>query len=154
VYYGGRALGREIPRFVGSVEHALDEKGRLVVPIRFRERLGVEFILTIAQPDPCLALYPAATWDRVCERLEAAPVKGQGYRRFIRHLFAHTEEVTCDPQGRFLVPPAMRAYAGIERTCVLIGSLTRVEIWAKERLGSLQPSAEEAEAFSTELGLF
>jgi MraZ protein len=126
VYYGGRALGREIPRFVGSVEHALDEKGRLVVPIRFRERLGVEFILTIAQPDPCLALYPAATWDRVCERLEAAPVKDQGYRED----------------------------AGIERACVLIGSLTRVEIWAKERLGSLQSSADEAEDFSTELGLF
>ena len=81
-------------------------------------------------------------------------MKDQGYRRFIRHLFAHTEEVSCDPQGRFVIPPAMREYAGIKRGCVSIGSLTRVEIWAKERLGSLQPSAEEAEAFSTELGLF
>jgi MraZ protein len=126
VYYGGRALGREIPRFVGSVEHGLDEKGRLVVPVRFRERLGGEFILTIAQPDPCLALYPTETWDRVCERLVAARVKEQGYRE----------------------------NAGLERGCVSIGSLTRVEILAKERRGSLQPSAEEAEAFSTELGLY
>jgi MraZ protein len=143
-----------MPRFVGSVEHALDEKGRLVVPVRFRERLGGEFVVTIAQPDPCLALYPVATWDRVCERLEAAPVKDQRYRRFMRHLFAHTEEVSCDGQGRLLIPPSLRAYAGMERECVSIGSLTRVEIWAKERLGSLQPSAEEAEAFSTELGLY
>ncbi|HEY0798057.1 MAG TPA: division/cell wall cluster transcriptional repressor MraZ [Candidatus Baltobacteraceae bacterium] len=143
-----------MPRFVGSAEHALDEKGRLVVPARFRERLGAEFVLTIAEPDPCLALYPASTWDRVCERLEAAPVKDQRYRRFMRHLFAHTEEVSCDGQGRLLIPPALRAYSGIERECVSIGSLTRVEIWAKERLGALRPSEDEAEAFATELGLY
>ncbi|HTV74293.1 MAG TPA: division/cell wall cluster transcriptional repressor MraZ [Candidatus Acidoferrales bacterium] len=143
-----------MPRFVGSAEHAIDEKGRLVVPARFRERLGAEFVLTIAQPDPCLALYPAATWDRVCERLEAAPTKDQRYRRFMRHLFAHTEEVGCDGQGRLLIPPALRAYAGIERECVSIGSLTRVEIWAKERLGAMRPDDDEAEAFATDLGLY
>jgi len=143
-----------VPRFVGSAEHAIDEKGRLVVPARFRERLGAEFVLTIAQPDPCLALYPAATWDRVCERLEAAPTKDQRYRRFMRHLFAHTEEVGCDGQGRLLIPPALRAYAGIERECVSIGSLTRVEIWAKERLGAMRPDDDEAEAFATDLGLY
>jgi MraZ protein len=116
--------------------------------------LGSEFVLTIAQPDPCLALYPGATWDRVCERLEAAPTKDQRYRRFMRHLFAHTEEVSCDGQGRLLIPPALRAYAGIERECFSIGSLTRVEIWAKERLGALRPSDDEAEAFATDLGLY
>ena len=110
--------------------------------------------MTIAQPDPCLALYPGATWDRVCERLEAAPTKDQRYRRFMRHLFAHTEEVSCDGQGRLLIPPALRAYAGIERECFSIGSLTRVEIWAKERLGALRPSDDEAEAFATDLGLY
>jgi MraZ protein len=143
-----------VPRFVGSAEHAIDEKGRLVVPARFRERLGAEFVLTIAQPDPCLALYPAATWDRVCERLEAAPTKDQRYRRFMRYLFAHTEEVACDGQGRLLIPPALRAYAGIERECLSIGSLTRVEIWAKERLGAMRPADDEAEAFATDLGLY
>jgi len=49
----------EIPRFTGSVEHALDDKGRLVVPARFRERLGAGFFVTIAEPEPCLALYPS-----------------------------------------------------------------------------------------------
>jgi MraZ protein len=111
-------------------------------------------VLTIAQPDPCLALYPAAAWERVCERLEEAPLKDQRYRRFMRHLFAHTEELSCDGQGRLLIPPALRSYAGIERECVSIGALTRVEIWAKERLGASQPSPEEAEAFTTELGLY
>ena len=62
-----------LPRFAGSEQHALDEKGRLIVPARFRERLGAQFVLTIAPPDPCLALYPSATWVQFCERLEAVP---------------------------------------------------------------------------------
>ncbi|MGZ3507624.1 MAG: division/cell wall cluster transcriptional repressor MraZ, partial [Vulcanimicrobiaceae bacterium] len=70
----------DLPRFTGQVEHALDDKGRLIVPARFRERLGTGFILTIAQPDPCLALYPAATWADFCERLEGAPRKDERYR--------------------------------------------------------------------------
>ena len=124
------------------------------MPARFRERLGAAFIVTIAQPDPCLALYPQATWEAFCERLEAAPVKDERYRRFVRHLFAHTDEVGCDGQGRLLLPPALRTFAGIEREIVSIGSLTRVEVWSKERLGGMTPTAEEAAAFTTELGLY
>ena len=124
------------------------------MPARFRERLGAKFILTIAQPDPCLALYPLATWEIFCERLEAAPVKDERYRRFVRHLFAHTDEVACDAQGRVLLPAALRAYAAIEREPVAIGSLTRVELWSKERLGSMTPTEDEAAAFTTELGLY
>jgi MraZ protein len=134
-----------VPRFVGSAEHAIDEKGRLVVPARFRERLGAEFVLTIAQPDPCLEPRRLAIGARA-DRVRAHPI-GQ-------HRSAHTEEVACDGQGRLLIPPALRAYAGIERECLSIGSLTRVEIWAKERLGAMRPADDEAEAFATDLGLY
>ena len=61
-------------------------------------------MLTIAPPDPCLALYPSATWVQFCERLEAVPRKDDRYRRSVRYLFAHTEEVGCDNQGRVVVP--------------------------------------------------
>ncbi len=124
------------------------------MPARFRDRLGGKFIVTIAEPEPCLALYPQATWDAFCERLEAAPVKDDRYRRFVRHLFALTDEATLDAQGRLLIPATLRAYAGIEKEAVSIGSLTRVEIWAKERLSTATPSADEAAAFTTELGLY
>ncbi|GAC1309136.1 MAG: hypothetical protein NVSMB19_22710 [Vulcanimicrobiaceae bacterium] len=124
------------------------------MPARFRDRLGAKFIITIAEPDPCLALYPQATWEAFCERLEAAPVKDERYRRFVRHLFAHTDEATLDAQGRLVIAPALRAYAGLEREAVSIGSLSRVEIWAKERLGTAHPSPDEASAFTTELGLY
>ncbi|MBD5657645.1 MAG: hypothetical protein IAI50_21085, partial [Candidatus Eremiobacteraeota bacterium] len=120
---GGFPLAREVARFTGRAESALDDKGRLVVPARFRERLGAKFIVTIAQPDPCLALYPLATWESFCERLDAAPVKDERYRRFVRHLFAHTDETACDTQGRLLLPAALRTYSGIERDVVSIGSL-------------------------------
>ena len=144
----------DLPRFSGSVEHALDDKGRLIVPARFRERLGTGFILTIAPPDPCLVLYPEATWREFCDRLEAAPRKDVAFRRFVRHLFAHTEEVACDAQGRLLIPGTLRSYAGIDREIVSIGSLTRVEVWAKERLAEHAAPEGEVADFMAELGLY
>ena len=143
----------ELPRFAGSEQHALDHKGRLIVPARFRERLGPEFVLTIADPDPCLALYPTATWIEICGRLEAVPRKNESYREYLRYLFAHTEEASCDAQGRVVVPALLRAFAGIERQVVSIGLLTRIEIWAKERFGFQRPPEGEVPNFMAELGL-
>jgi MraZ protein len=143
----------ELPRFAGSEQHALDHKGRLIVPARFRERLGSQFVLTIAHPDPCLALYPMATWVEFCGRIEAIPVKDEPYRRYLRYVFAHSEEVGCDAQGRVGVPALLRTYAGIERNVVSVGLLTRIEIWAKERYDFQQPPGGETPGFMAELGL-
>ena len=145
---------RDRPLFTGSADHSLDDKGRLVVPARFRERLGGGFFVTISDPDPCLALYPAATWADVCARIEAAPRKDAAYRSFVRHLFAHTEEVNCDAQGRLVIPAALRAYAGIEKDVVSIGSLTRVEVWSKERYDEHVRDRGDLPDFASELGLF
>ncbi len=143
----------ELPRLTGLVEHALDEKGRLVVPARFRERLGPGFILTIARPDPCLALYPSAVWAELCARLEAVPRKDDAYRRIVRSIFAHTDEVACDAQGRILIPGALRKYARIDRDVVSVGSLSRVEIWAADRYPEhSEPRGENTDLFG-ELGL-
>ena len=146
--------------FTGSVEHNLDDKGRLVVPSRFRERLGAGFFLTIGEPDGCLALYPAATWNDVCAKIEVAPKKDEKFRSFVRHLFAHTDEVSCDAQGRVMIPAALRAWAEIDKDVVSIGSLTRVEVWAKDRYaahvhdrGALQERGELPD-FTSDLGLF
>jgi len=147
-------LHAELPRFTGSVEHALDEKGRLIVPARFRERLGNGFVITIAEPEPCLALYPSVTWAQFCARLEEAPRKDERYRRLVRHIFAHTEESECDKQGRLLVPSPLRAFAGIDRDVISIGSLTRVEIWAKERYAAHAAPEGEVAEFMADLGLY
>ncbi len=113
------------------------------MPARFRDRLGAKFVVTIAEPDPCLALYPLPTWEAFCERLDAAPVKDEKFRRFVRHLFAHTDEASLDGQGRFLIPTGLREYAGIDRDAI-----------SKDRLASVAPTHDEAAAFTTELGLY
>jgi MraZ protein len=143
----------ELPRFAGSEQHALDDKGRLIVPARFRERLGSGFVLTIGHPDPCLALYPTVTWIHVCERFESAPRKDDRYRRYLRFIFAHSEEVACDTQGRVVIPSLLRAYAGIARQVVSIGVLTRIEIWAKDRYAFQTPPEGEVAEFMADLGL-
>ena len=124
------------------------------MPARFRERLGAGFYLTIAEPDPCLALYPAAAWTEFCEKLQTAPHKDERYRRYVRHIFAHTEEATCDPQGRLAIPAHLRAYASIVRDVVTVGSLTRIEIWAKERYPSGPLDGDDVAKFVSELGLY
>jgi MraZ protein len=120
------------PSFSGRVDHSLDDKGRLVVPARFRERLGADFILTVGLPDPCLALYPAATWNEQLDKIEHAPKKDASYRNFVRFLFAHTDEASCDSQGRLMLPAALRGYASIEKDVVTNGNNVRVEIWSRE----------------------
>ena len=64
-----------LPKFTGHYEHSLDDKGRLTIPARFRARLGDHFVLTIAPPDPCLAMYPETTWSEFCAKLESATRK-------------------------------------------------------------------------------
>jgi MraZ protein len=144
----------DLPRFAGSEEHALDGKGRLIVPARFRERLGSPLILTIAQPEQCLALYPNATWAQICSAIEAAPNKDARYRSIVRHLFAHTEEGACDNQGRLLIPGRLRDYAGIDRQVLSVGVLARVEIWAAERYAVQTPAQNDVSQFVSDLGLY
>ena len=143
-----------LPKFTGQFEHSLDDKGRLTIPARFRARLNDHFVLTIAPPDPCLALYPEMAWSDFCAKLEAAPRKDEQYRSFVRHLFAHTEEVTLDGQGRLLIPPPLREYAELERDAVLVGALTRVELWAAARWIKASAAPDRMADLMTELGLY
>lgn len=142
------------PTFTGRFEHALDEKGRLTVPARFRGRLGEHFVLTIAPPDACLALYPEATWADFCGRLQSATRKDAQYRTFVRHLFAHTEEASLDAQGRLIIPPVLRNHAGIERDAMLVGALTRVELWSSGNWQAAGRAPDGMADLMTELGLY
>lgn len=143
-----------LPKFTGQFEHSLDDKGRLTIPARFRARLGDHFVLTIAPPELCLAMYPEAAWSDFCSKLEAAPRKDAQYRSFVRHLFANTEEVTPDAQGRLIIPPALREYAQLERDAVLIGALTRVEAWAAANWRDASAAPARMADLMTELGLY
>ena len=143
-----------LPKFTGQFAHSLDDKGRLTVPARLRGRLGDHFVMTIAPPETCLALYPEATWSEFCAKLEAATRKDARYRSFVRHLFANTEEVSLDGQGRVMVPPPLREFAGIERDVVLVGTLTRVEVWSSDHWSKAGGAPDGLADLMTELGLY
>ncbi|HHV54499.1 MAG TPA: division/cell wall cluster transcriptional repressor MraZ [Firmicutes bacterium] len=120
--------------FMGEYRHSLDEKGRLFIPARFRERLGPSFVITRGL-DGCLFLFPSDTWKVVEERLAALPVNRAASRAFSRLLFSGASECEPDRQGRILLPQPLRAYAGLEeeKEAVVVGVSQRVEIWSVSR---------------------
>ena len=99
-------------------------------------------------------MYPDATWSEFCAKLEAASRKDNRYRSFVRHLFANTEEVTLDAQGRLVVPAALRDYASVDRDVVLVGALTRIELWPAEGWKSGSKPPDGMADLMTELGLY
>lgn len=118
--------------FMGEYNHTVDEKGRLIVPSRFREQLGDEFVVTKGL-DGCLFIYPEEEWDRIEEKFREVPLTTQDARKFARFFFAGAATCEIDKQGRILLPQVLRTHADITKDAVLVGVLNRVEIWSKER---------------------
>lgn len=117
---------------MGEYQHALDNKGRLIVPARFREGLGDPFIVTRGL-DHCLFAYPIAEWRVVEEKLRALPLTQADARAFVRFFFSGATECGTDKQGRIMLPPNLRDYAQMEKDVVAVGVSTRVELWSLER---------------------
>ena len=107
--------------FMGEYNHTIDAKGRLIIPAKFREPLGEEFVLTRGL-DGCLYIYPMDEW----EAFEDA-------RAFSRFFVAGATTCELDKQGRILVPQTLREFAGLEKDVILAGNLSRVEVWSKEK---------------------
>ncbi|MCI7738856.1 MAG: division/cell wall cluster transcriptional repressor MraZ [Lachnospiraceae bacterium] len=118
--------------FMGEYNHTIDAKGRLIIPAKFRETLGEEFILTRGL-DGCLSIYPMDEWKSFEEKLKALPLTDKNARAFLRFFVAGATSCELDRQGRILVPSTLREFAGLEKEVVLTGSLTRIEIWSKEK---------------------
>jgi len=122
------------------------------VPARYRDKLGSEFFLTIAPGDRCLLLYTAASWHSVEQKLRDVANKDDAHWEFVRTLTAPMLELEFDAQGRILLPAGHRARVGIERDVVLLGAISRLELWAKERVPRLTPSSNDVER-AAQLGL-
>ncbi|WP_027717324.1 division/cell wall cluster transcriptional repressor MraZ [Desulfovirgula thermocuniculi] len=118
--------------FLGEYRHAIDPKGRLIIPARFREGLGERFVLTKGL-DGCLFAYPPQEWAALEEKMRSLPLTRSDARAFVRFFFSGACECEFDRQGRILIPANLREYAGITRDVVVIGVSSRVEIWAAER---------------------
>ena len=118
--------------FMGEYTHIIDAKGRLIIPARFRELLGEEFILTKGL-DGCLSIYPMDAWEAFETKLRALPLTNKNARTFTRFFVAGATNCELDRQGRILVPQTLREFAGLEKEVVLTGNLDRIEIWSKEK---------------------
>ena len=116
--------------FGGTYEHSLDERFRLAIPSRLRERLGDSLVVTRGTKASYLAVYPAADWDEhVAPVLAISPFDSQGQDLRLS-IFPHLAECEIDKQGRILIPPTLRKYAGIVDNVIIAGVGDHVQIWA------------------------
>lgn len=120
--------------FRGSSEHTLDDKGRIIIPARFRDviRAGGGEAVMVTRMDRSLFAYALSEWGKIEDRIMALAEKSEHMRRFRRVFVGGAFECVCDKQGRILIPPTLRAYAQLEKDIVLVGVLDHFEIWSRE----------------------
>ena len=142
--------------FIGEYQHSLDSKNRVILPARFREKLGDKFVMTKGL-DNCLFIYTLDEWDKVEEKLKNLPLTNKDGRAFVRFFFSGASEGETDKQGRALIPSTLKEYAKIEKDIVIIGVSTRIEIWSVEEWNRFSSEAEmsidEIAAKMSELGI-
>ena len=112
---------------MGEYNHTIDTKGRLIVPSKFREALGDEFVVTKGL-DGCLFVYDNKEWSAFEEKLKALPLMNKESRKFVRFFLAGAANVEVDKQGRILIPSVLREFAGLDKDVVLVGVASRIEI--------------------------
>ena len=117
--------------FMGEHSHTIDAKGRIIIPAKFREELGAQFVLTLGL-DHCLTIYPMEEWNKFQEQLNQLPRTNKETRVFRRFFTAKAAICELDKQGRILLPQTLREFAELEKDVVLAGNLNRIEIWSKE----------------------
>jgi MraZ protein len=116
--------------FMGEYNHTMDAKGRMIIPAKFREGLGEEFVVTKGL-DGCLFGYPKEEWKILEEKIRALPLTNKEARKFSRFMLAGAAFCEVDKQGRILLPSVLREFAHLEKDVVLVGVSSRVEIWDK-----------------------
>lgn len=116
--------------FMGEYHHSIDNKGRLIIPSKFRDELGEMFIITRGL-DQCLFGYPISEWEILEEKLKGLPLTKKDARAFTRFFFSGATESEIDKQGRINLPAPLLQYAKLEKEVVILGVSNRIEIWSK-----------------------
>lgn len=129
--------------FMGEFQHNIDTKGRIIVPAKFREGLGDNFVVTRGL-DKCLFAYPMDEWKLLEEKLKKLPLTKKDARAFTRFFFSGAVECEVDKQGRINIPQPLRNYAALDKECVVIGVSNRIEFWANENWEEYFSDSEES----------
>ena len=117
--------------FMGEHQHSIDDKGRMIIPSKFRDALGTTFVITRGL-DQCLFVYPMNEWNILEQKLKALPLMKSDARAFTRFFFSGATECELDKQGRVNIPGNLRDHAKMGKETIVIGVSNRVEIWSKE----------------------
>jgi len=131
--------------FLGTHTPRLDDKGRLILPAKFRDGLAGGVVITKGQ-ERCLYVLPTAEFRRMAERLQAQPVTHKAARAYGRVFFSGAHDEVPDKQGRVTIPAHLREYAGLDRDVAVIGASSRVEIWDQEAWETYLASNEDGYA--------
>ena len=118
--------------FMSQYNHTIDAKGRVIIPAKFREKLGDSFVITKGL-DGCLYGYAKEEWSAFEEKLGTLPITNKNSRQFTRFFLAGAAECELDKQGRILIPSVLREFAALDKDVVLVGVASKIEIWSKER---------------------
>jgi MraZ protein len=128
--------------FIGEYRHAIDEKGRLAIPVKFRGDLESGAIVTRGLDD-CLYVYTAAEWQKLADKLASLPMSQSNSRAFARLMLAGAMDVAVDKQGRIILPDYLRQFAGLKKTAVVAGLYNHLEIWDEASWGAYKKKTEK-----------
>ena len=128
--------------FIGEYRHSIDEKGRIAVPAKFRQKITKGAVITRGL-DECLFLYTKEEWQKLADKLAALPISQSKSRAFARLMLAGAMDVELDGQGRAIIPDYLRKYAGIGRKAVIAGLYSRLEIWDEAKWEKFKSDTEK-----------
>ncbi len=135
--------------FLGTHTPRLDEKGRLFLPAKFRDRFAPGLVMTRGQ-ERCLYVFPTDTFAGVAEQMQAAPTTSKAVRDYLRVFLSGAYDEIPDKQGRVTIPATLREYAGLTRDCTVIGTGSRVEVWDSAAWTSYLQATEQTFADQSE----
>ena len=121
---------------IGEYHHSIDEKGRLIIPSKFREEIGTSFVVTRGL-DGCLFVYSLVEWERIVAKLKKLPFTKKDARTFTRFFLASATVCQFDKQGRINLVNSLIEYAELKKDCAIIGVNDRLEIWALDKFNNL-----------------
>ncbi|MBI5747123.1 MAG: division/cell wall cluster transcriptional repressor MraZ [Nitrospirae bacterium] len=135
--------------FIGSFQHNIDSKGRVSIPVRFREVLQGRFeecLIITADFDGCLAGYPKEEWQTIAEKAKSLPMMQKEVKEFMRFFYSRAVECPLDKQGRILITPELREYAGVNKEVILVGMYSKIEIWNIDKWREMEQAASRNSA--------
>lgn len=135
--------------FLGTHTPRLDDKGRLFLPAKFRDKLAGGLVMTRGQ-ERCLYVFPMDEFVKITQQFQQAPTSSKAARDYMRVFLSGASDEVPDKQGRVTVPSALREYAGLDRDCTVIGTGARVEVWDTTAWNEYLASTEQAFADQSE----